>query len=495
MTSAQDVASHSPAASPSARRESIPWFELLGIFSLLLLCSWLGIDLSRHSEGVATIWFSNGLLFAIVIRRPRSVWLRYFALGLLADTLADILWGDPARLAFGVSLANSIEVVASSLILTRWFGNPFNLSRRKPLLAFLGIAVIGGPAISSILGTAATMLNEPIGPWWQTVRTWYLGDVLGMAIIAPLAFLLQRPGFFFVLQRRELPRTLLVLTIPAIATILVFGQNSHPLIFAIFPALLFVVFQRGFPGAVLTIFVIACFAIALTVTGHGPLMLIPGRSLLSKIVVVQVFLATALFTALPVAALLEERKALEVSLQQSEAQYRELANTDALTGTRNRRAFDERLAAEWHCPGTIPTSLSLLSIDVDHFKAYNDIYGHLAGDDCLRRITATITDALRSIPAAQLYRLGGEEFAVILPCTGSATALQTADHLRASIVHAAIQHTGSPLGIQTISIGVATAEPRPDTSALSLLTLSDRALYSAKSHGRNRSEVAADPNA
>src|ERR1700712_4537990 len=84
------------------------WVRLLLTFLVLLLCSWLGIVLSRQSEGVAAIWLTNGMLFALVITRPRSVWIRYFVIGFLADTLADVLYGDPVRLAVGVSLANSI---------------------------------------------------------------------------------------------------------------------------------------------------------------------------------------------------------------------------------------------------------------------------------------------------------------------------------------------------------------------------------------------------
>ena len=104
---------------------------LLIAFCVLLLFSWLGISLSRQSEGVATIWFTNGMVFALVVTRPRREWLYFFAVGLLADTTADILYGDPLKLAFGVSLANSIEVILSSVVLTYLFGSPFNLSRRR----------------------------------------------------------------------------------------------------------------------------------------------------------------------------------------------------------------------------------------------------------------------------------------------------------------------------------------------------------------------------
>src|ERR1700748_1987625 len=172
------------------------WPALVMTFFVLALCSWLGIFFSRQSEGVATIWLTNGILFALVITKPRNLWLRYFLVGFLADTTGDMLHGDSLPLAMGVSLANSVEVILSCVLLTRWFGSPFNLSKRIPLLGFLGIAVIGATAITSALGASWTLLFLNAGPWWKLFRTWYLGDVLGMAILAPLVFILQRPGFF-----------------------------------------------------------------------------------------------------------------------------------------------------------------------------------------------------------------------------------------------------------------------------------------------------------
>jgi diguanylate cyclase (GGDEF)-like protein len=467
--------------------ESIRWGHLIATFFILLLFSWLGIILSRQSDGVATIWFTNGLLFALIITQPRSTWVHYFVAGFLADTLADVIYGDPLKVAVGVSVANSIEVIASSLLLTRWFGSPFQLTKRIPLLGFLGVAVVGATAITSALGASWTMLFVDAGPWWMLFRTWYLGDVLGMAIIAPLVFILQRPGFFAMLRRQQISKTLLLLLVPAIATALVFSHSKDPLIFFIFPALLLVVFRLGFPGTVVAVFVIALISIWFTVTGHGPLMLITGTNLLHKIVIEQIFLAVALFTFFPIAALLEERKTLEISLQKSEHRYRELANADALTGLANRRAFDERLEEAWERAVRNRQSLALLLIDVDLFKAYNDLYGHVGGDECLRSIAKVIANALQG-KAELAARFGGEEFAVILPNTQMEMALQIAENVRQAVTAMKVPHSGNQLGIQTISIGVAVDVPDRNAGAISLLTASDHALYRAKYLGRNRVE-------
>ncbi len=468
-------------------QSALNWVHLIATFFILLLFSWLGIALSRQSDGVATIWFTNGLLFALVVTRPRNVWIPYFLVGFAADTLADVLHGDPFKLAVGVSVANSVEVITSCVLLTRFFGSPFPLTKRRPLVGFLIIAVLGATAVTSALGASWTLLFVPAGPWWMLFRTWYLGDVLGMAIIAPLVFILTRPGFFVMLERQRLRDTLLLLTVPAIATALVFTHSKDPLIFFIFPALLLVVFRLGFPGTVLSIFVIALISISFTVSGHGPLMLITGTNLLHKIVIEQIFLAVALFTCFPVAALLEERKELELSLQRSEHRYRELANADALTGLANRRGFDERLEEEWHRAEGAGQSLALLLIDVDLFKSYNDLYGHIGGDACLRCIAGVIAGSLQrhSDVAA---RFGGEEFAVILPDTELEAALSVAESIRQAVVKMNLPHSGNPAGVQTISVGVAAEVPLQNASATNLLTASDHALYRAKYLGRNRVE-------
>jgi diguanylate cyclase (GGDEF)-like protein len=461
--------------------------ELTLTFLVLLLFSWLGIKLSNMSDGVATIWFTNGMLFALVILRPRKLWLQYFGIGLFADTLADVLYGDRFALAFGVSLANSVEVILSALILTYIFGNPFNLSRRRPLVGFFLIAVVGATAVTSALGASWTLVFVKAGPWLTLFRTWYLGDILGMSIMAPLTFILLRPGFFHILHRRRLLNTLGLLLIPALATLFVFTNNQDPLIFLIFPALLLVVFRLGFPGTVLSVGVIAFISISLTVRGYGPLMLTTDHRMLHRIVIVQIFLAVAIFTSFLVAALLEERTELETSLQQSEARYRLLASLDGLTGLANRRAFDERLQEEWDRALLAGQPLSLLMIDVDLFKKYNDLYGHINGDNCLRRIANVIADGVPP-SLGEASRFGGEEFAVILPNTDSTHAMAAAETLRAAAEAIRLPHPGSPWHVQTISIGVAVAIPEPGQSPLSLLNASDSALYLAKLLGRNRVE-------
>ena len=464
--------------------------RLLGVFALASLCSWLGIVLSHQSEGVATIWLSNGLLFGLLITQPRSRWLAYFLVGLSADTFADMIYGDPFRMAFGVSLANSVEVVSSSLLLTLWFGSPLDLSKRKTLIGFLVVSVVGATALTSALGAWWTLLLIPGPPWWQMFRTWYLGDMLGMAVLAPLVIMVQRPAFFSMFKSKQLPHTLLVLAHPMIVTILVFTHSKDPLIFLMFPTFLLVAFRLGLPGTVVNIFLVTLMAIGFTVKGHGPLMLIAGQHmLLHRIVVAQLFAAVAIFTMFPVATLLEEKDELKNSLAASEARYRKLAFADELTGLPNRRAFNLRLENEWADAFSNHKELALVILDADQFKQFNDDVGHLGGDACLRSIGQVISGIVGGA-RGMAARIGGEEFAVILPETTESVARDVAEQIRLGVAELSLKHPSSSSGVQTVSLGVAVRTPIDCEAPIDLIRLADQALYSAKLSGRNQTACA-----
>ena len=159
---------------------------------------------------------------------------------------------------------------------------------------------------------------------------------------------------------------------------------------------------------------------------------------------------------------------------------------DGLTGVCNRRYFDERLQVEWDRAARSKGTLSVALVDVDLFKRFNDHYGHQAGDDCLRRVAATMKACIKR-PADLIARYGGEEFVLLLPDTDASGALQLANQLRQRILDQKIEHAGSDVGpLLTISIGVCTMLPSRDSNAGNLLREADAQLYLAKSHGRNQ---------
>jgi diguanylate cyclase (GGDEF)-like protein len=296
----------------------------------------------------------------------------------------------------------------------------------------------------------------------------------------------QRPAFFSMFERKNLTHTLLVLTYSMVATTFVLMDSSDPLIFFMFPTFLLVTFRLGLPGTVVNIFLFTSMAIGFTVKGYGPLMLIAGEHmLLHRIVIAQVFAAVAIFTMFPVAALLEEKEDLQKSLSASEIRYRNLAYVDELTSLPNRRAFNVELENGWSDATAQGKELALVILDADLFKQYNDNAGHLGGDDCLRsiaRVTASVVEAAKGFAA----RIGGEEFAVILPGTNVRQALEVAEEIRHRVVSLALTHPASPCGVQTVSLGVAVWMPQSGEAPIELVKAADQALYSAKLAGRNQ---------
>jgi diguanylate cyclase (GGDEF)-like protein len=185
---------------------------------------------------------------------------------------------------------------------------------------------------------------------------------------------------------------------------------------------------------------------------------------------------------------LEQRVAERTrELQESEARLRLLATTDALTGLPNRRRFDEVFAIAWRQALRDQSCISLLMIDADYFKRYNDRYGHEAGDACLRAIAGAI-GALVVRAGDFAARYGGEEFLVLLPVTDAEGALTVAQRIHDAICGLNVPHGGSPIGIATVSIGVATAIPQHSADRRALMRAADRNLYVAKQAGRSRIE-------
>ena len=170
--------------------------------------------------------------------------------------------------------------------------------------------------------------------------------------------------------------------------------------------------------------------------------------------------------------------------RQLEEQLRELARTDSLTGLANRRGFEERLEEEWRRALRKGSSFALILLDVDHFKQFNDEFGHSAGDDCLKQVATTLSRCRRmsDFPA----RVGGEEFALLLPETDSEGALVVAETVRQQVEAAGILHPRSPHAVVTASIGVAAFQPQPNRTASDVVRASDQAMYVAKRAGRNR---------
>ncbi len=199
------------------------------------------------------------------------------------------------------------------------------------------------------------------------------------------------------------------------------------------------------------------------------------------------------FIAKPIRpAIVRARVHTHLQLKRQGDLLRQMAFLDGLTGLHNRRALDERLAAELRHALRDRTPLSLVMIDVDRFKRYNDHYGHVAGDDALRQVAAALRAGMLR-PMDLVTRYGGEEFACLLPGTDLAGALAVAERLHAAVAALRLPHPTSDVQPQlSISLGVACSTQAPVLTAQALLACADAALYEAKAQGRDRVLAFAD---
>jgi diguanylate cyclase (GGDEF)-like protein len=165
--------------------------------------------------------------------------------------------------------------------------------------------------------------------------------------------------------------------------------------------------------------------------------------------------------------------------------FKSMALFDGLTGIANRRHFESSIHLDWLQCAREQTPISLLLMDIDHFKQFNDHYGHQAGDQCLQKVAKTLTSILYR-PYDLLARYGGEEFAIILPKTNHEGAQHVAKNVIQAMKGLGIAHIKSETGLVALSVGVATTTPLPKTSPDTLIAQADKALYQAKENGRNQ---------
>lgn len=584
---------------------------------------------SGHSHSYVFVWPLTGLHLALVLgdwSRPRDRAMQ-LAAGTAGILTAGHLVGLPVWIAAIFSTAHCSEVWLAGTVLSRYVTTFEDLKRRKEVVLFCALAT-AVPMVPGVLVTIpVTILTYPalhvslrtLQPLLVTAATTTLADLVGIAVMTPaLLFLVSAsPRSLSRLRphlRTGIPGALVFIAV----TVLVFSQNSNPILFLIFPAMVLTLFFFGLEGATfvtVTVTVIGCWQ---TARGRGPIWLIRGAAMEHRVLVLQLFLWTLAAVALPIGALLDERRRAELSASENQTIYRtlldnsddmiellvmdgsrryvspavqqvtgwtpeeylaldhlgsihpedreyantvlecfaqgritqtfryrllrkegghrwveasargyfgpdtevmigyvatvrdiselkrqedrwtaekaalshenetlaDLAATDELTRIPNRRTFNEAIEYEAARHARSAQCLSLLMVDVDHFKLYNDVYGHQAGDDCLQQLARTLQGSVGRASDV-VARVGGEEFAVLLPGTDAAGARRVAEEILQRVRALGLLHEKSPHEVVSVSIGTATWPPYFVTEVAELIQAADRALYQTKSLGRN----------
>lgn len=431
----------------------------------------------------AICWPIDGSLIGVMLMCRRRDWpwiMMGYVLALLPGRIGH---GVPIPMTVIDNVCNILEMSIAALALPAFTELSEWLRRPRLILRFSLFAMIGAPLIPAMIW-AVFNLHYSHWKFWPVVRRWESGDVLSIALFTPLVFVLTSKETRLLFWRWKLLETLAMFGVLIGAILLIFHQHTYPFAFALFPILVVIASRLGFPGSVLAVNILNILAAKATLGGDGPFM-IPALHEPQRALMLQIYLTLAMVTSFGIALTALERDDFQKQLQRTLHQMEILATHDALTGLGNRRLFDVTLESEWARAFREQRPIALLLLDADFFKSYNDMYGHIAGDECLCAIAGSIRTTVKR-RGDLVARYGGEEFVVLLPGLALEQASQLAETIREGIESMQIEHKGNQCQYVTISIGCYAMVPDWDVQSQRLVAAADEALYAAKQAGRNR---------
>lgn len=593
-------------------RAWVPWSRKRVIAIRLAAC-FLLVTLATAAVRFAPqanqlIWVANGVLLTFLFLAPRRSWAAYLAIGFAAQMAGSILVSPEWQMNLLLAVLNLIEVLISALLLRRRSNALPRFTDRAYLIRFIAFGILAGPLAAGLIYAPITALWLHTAPV-SALLQWAAADGLGTAVTTLACVAIFRTRFK---NSSSFRKNWGYLPLVVVASIAVFSQTRAPLPFLLYPLLLLVLLRLGMGWAAVATLFAAAVGNWCTALGEGPFASSNSLTQHEPFILLQVFIASAMFTLYSISAVLEslrsaerrlqevvlqhalvtensrdaiiladfnnhrtyvsaavqrivgwtteefaklktldlvhpedrpkaeavahelhsgaedamiecrvrkrngeyiwveaslrvvrdaktgaaskllnivrdmtERKHAEQKLQEAYNAVEALAVTDGLTGLANRRRFDQGLASEWRRGLRDRKPLSLLMIDADLFKSYNDTYGHPRGDNCLKQIAESALDVVAR-PGDLVARFGGEEFAVILPNTGSEGAVLVANEICDALRSRRLPHRSNPYGIMTVSVGCATMVPSFGLHSVNLVELADAALYQAKRYGRNQ---------
>lgn len=289
---------------------SIPKSSIFFCAAVVFVTACAGIEFTRQAGRVAIIWPADAFMLAILLRSPRQAWVPLLLAGYFGNMLADWLAADPFGVALLLSACNTAGIVVSLALFSRYVETPRDLTRPGTFGKFLLICGLVGPIFGA--ATAAVILNllNGLDPW-PVLQTWFAADSLGVLMIVPLLLMLRSDEWEQITSKPNRLQTAAILLLVAAVSIGTFTQGSSGLLFLVFPILILAAFRLRFVGAALAMTILAVFSIPLTIAGYGPFALSLSASSSEGVVLLQIFLATVVFTILPIAAVLTGRRRLE----------------------------------------------------------------------------------------------------------------------------------------------------------------------------------------
>ncbi len=494
-------------------------FRFLILNLLIAIAYAIGVDLSHKFAtlpgGVASVWFPSGLTLALVYLLGNRVLLGIASGSILAISL------DLLRIEQPISIFNFLLInVACALgnCLQPWIATYLikKLAKHKDIFSHVDtvllyvMAAILSPIASATIGITSLCLAGLV-PWNNyciSWLTWWIASAIAHLMFTPTILLYKK---FHKVEHPLNPWEVGLMLVSILLVSWTAFRHGYRVEYLLLPILIWTVSRCGKFFASLLVGVVSLIAIISSVHGYG---FCGSSSSNESLLLLQSFMAVLALTSLIVSAVTDERieaqlllvqsieslesqvmertaklQQSETSLKQANLELEKLVNLDALTQIANRRCFDDRLRFEWERLSREQQPMSLLLLDIDYFKRYNDCYGHQTGDKCLKAIAQTVEQTLYR-PADLVARYGGEEFVAILPNTDLDGAIIVAEQIRSAIANLEIPHQNSDISDRvTVSVGITSLIPNPEQKLSTLIQQADVALYGAKQKGRNRAIV------
>ncbi|AUH52992.1 hypothetical protein CXB49_20470 [Chromobacterium sp. ATCC 53434] len=491
------------------------WLANLLVAAAYCLAAWGGEKLLVLELGMDSVmWPQPGLALAALLLLGWRVWPGVLLGALLIEgrrwqpELGGLHWMLPAA---GAALAVLAQTLIGAWLVRRHIGRRNPMDGFSDCLAFC-VIVAAATLLGSLIAVGALFLAEQL-PQKQLVSRfclWWLCSASGTLLFGSACLAFHRHGL--PRQGREAWYEMLAyFGMVALLTASIFVwwhptlDTTYPLDMLVLPLVSWAAFRFTPREVVLALLLIVWLALWGTRHGGGPYL---GYSAYSTLIVLQTYAGILTVVSLCVGALMSEQRQVKLelrlqreqleqqvrirtlALEQSHAEVLALSRVDPVTGIANRRSFEESLDGEWRRARRLGAPLGVLMIDIDHFKLYNDHYGHVSGDYCLREVAQAIRSSVRR-PQDLVARYGGEEIVCLLPDTSEDGVGVVGEAVLAAVRELQLPHAGSALAaIVTISIGGAAILPREAHDSRQLIEAADRELYRAKQQGRNRMAVA-----
>ena len=482
-------------------RFSYLW-QLLWVFVVYFGSGWLGIHYAPMKDGYLTfIWLPSGIGLAAMICYGKTIWPAIW-FGSFGAFFLHLYINDPLNALFisaiVATLLTAIQGFFAFSLYNKTIGER-GLESTQNILLFTSKVVLA-PCFLSVVSlmfifyVSGSIKFEAGHIVKDIMVTWGSGALAvfhGYFVVVPLV-LQWGKEFSFITLRHQYTQVEIFSFIAIFIIIFISLFVVSPAVFLLMVLGVLIALRMGVQAATFFVFVVSLSLTIATSQNIGPFHL---QTIWDSYIALLMFV---IGLGLPVQLLATETIALKRSYANLEAQValrtqelndanrklEDITRTDGLTGIANRRFLDEYLQLEWSRAMRSEAPISLLMVDIDCFKEYNDLYGHMAGDECLKLVASTLKNmAQRSTDFVARY--GGEEFSIVLPNTNDPIAI--ANMFKTAISSLNIPHEKSCIAsVVTVSIGCSTMVPTVGTYMEELVELSDKALYDAKNSGRNK---------